>query len=75
MLGKFSINHSPVLTAGLLGSRGSARDGHLVGFEADKFYSGNFEMTLMIFVGLLVCDKVCAIGFHRRICMLCFLKA
>ena len=45
------------------------RGGHLVGCEVDGFHSGNFEVPLVIFVGLQVHDKVCASDFHRYICM------
>ena len=51
------------------------RGGHLVGCKADGFQSANCEVPLVILVGLQVRDKVCASGFHRYICMLCFLKA
>ena len=51
------------------------RGGHLVGCEADGFDSGNFEVPWVIFVGLQVCDKVCASDFYRHICMLVFLEA
>ena len=40
--------------------------------EAVGFYSGNFEVPLVIFVGLRAHDKVCANGFHRHIYMLGF---
>lgn len=39
--------------------------GHLVVYEANVFWSGNFEALLVIFVGLQLRDKVCAISFHN----------